>query len=54
MTVTVVFNYNFQKKFKAEDWDLNIDDGILYLYDSEDLVIGAVKLEKMKYFYVEK
>ena len=53
MTVTVVFDYYFKQKFKAEDWNFNIDDGMLYLYDSEDMMIGAVKLNKMKYFYVE-
>lgn len=53
MIVTVVFDYYFKQKFKAEDWNFNIDDGMLYLYDSEDMMIGAVKLNKMKYFYVE-
>ncbi len=53
MTVTVVFDYYFKQKFKVEDWSFSIDDGMLYLYNSDNMMIGAVKLNNMKYFYVE-
>lgn len=54
MTITVVFDYYFKQKFKASDWDLNFDDGMLYLYNSEDMMVGAIKLKGIKYFYVEE
>lgn len=54
MTVTVVFDYYFKQKFKAEDWRFSNNDGMLYLYGSDGMMIGAVKLDMMKYFYVEK